>query len=449
MSSEKILIVNTELKYIDNILTSVRLLSNEDKDTTKLNNELSLIFEMLKDLDNKNIILSNEEMQKHEEQLISKHQEEMNRLNIQLDEVRNDCLKDIERQFKNKIDTLQFELETKEQLILKQMDMIKQNEETNKMKLQENNLNLEQRFQMDKEKLKHQNEMLENKISILENKLLDVETNIKETLNTKYQSDIKTIELKTQYELELLKKDLSIEQDKNKELQNQLNQNNDSLFKKLEEITENTSRKIRTTTDLGKSGEKMIMNILGNFYGHHHQYYKYEDCSGLPNKGDICLTINRDNSCLRGCIDSKNYSSTIPSREITKLSKDVDNVDNNYAFGIMVSIQDIGFANNKDNFEIINTKKGKPIIFIKNVEEHNYFVPLAINMILLEVEKNMINTNDKDKITKYNSFISYIKKDINGNIKKLTSVKKSLDQVMESTHKQLEQVENMVSLFVK
>jgi len=449
MSSEKILIVNAELKYIDNILTSVRLLSNEDKDTTKLNNELSLIFEMLKDLDNKNIILSNEEMQKHEEQLISKHQEEMNRLNIQLDEVRNDCLKDIERQFKNKIDTLQFELETKEQLILKQMDMIKQNEETNKMKLQENNLNLEQRFQMDKEKLKHQNEMLENKISILENKLLDVETNIKETLNTKYQSDIKTIELKTQYELELLKKDLSIEQDKNKELQNQLNQNNDSLFKKLEEITENTSRKIRTTTDLGKSGEKMIMNILGNFYGHHHQYYKYEDCSGLPNKGDICLTINRDNSCLRGCIDSKNYSSTIPSREITKLSKDVDNVDNNYAFGIMVSIQDIGFANNKDNFEIINTKKGKPIIFIKNVEEHNYFVPLAINMILLEVEKNMINTNDKDKITKYNSFISYIKKDINGNIKKLTSVKKSLDQVMESTHKQLEQVENMVSLFVK
>ena len=449
MSSEKILIVNTELKYIDNILTSVRLLSNEDKDTTKLNNELSLIFEMLKDLDNKNIILSNEEMQKHEEQLISKHQEEMNRLNIQLDEVRNDCLKDIERQFKNKIDTLQFELETKEQLILKQMDMIKQNEETNKMKLQENNLNLEQRFQMDKEKLKHQNEMLENKISMLENKLLDVETNIKETLNTKYQSDIKTIELKTQYELELLKKDLSIEQDKNKELQNQLNQNNDSLFKKLEEITENTSRKIRTTTDLGKSGEKMIMNILGNFYGHHHQYYKYEDCSGLPNKGDICLTINRDNSCLRGCIDSKNYSSTIPSREITKLSKDVDNVDNNYAFGIMVSIQDIGFANNKDNFEIINTKKGKPIIFIKNVEEHNYFVPLAINMILLEVEKNMINTNDKDKITKYNSFISYIKKDINGNIKKLTSVKKSLDQVMESTHKQLEQVENMVSLFVK
>jgi len=449
MSSEKILIVNAELKYIDNILTSVRLLSNEDKDTTKLNNELSLIFEMLKDLDNKNIILSNEEMQKHEEQLISKHQEEMNRLNIQLDEVRNDCLKDIERQFKNKIDTLQFELETKEQLILKQMDMIKQNEETNKMKLQENNLNLEQRFQMDKEKLKHQNEMLENKISILENKLLDVETNIKETLNTKYQSDIKTIELKTQYELELLKKDLSIEQDKNKELQNQLNQNNDSLFKKLEEITENTSRKIRTTTDLGKSGEKMIMNILGNFYGHHHQYYKYEDCSKLPNKGDICLTINRDNSCLRGCIDSKNYSSTIPSREITKLSKDVDNVDNNYAFGIMVSIQDIGFANNKDNFEIINTKKGKPIIFIKNVEEHNYFVPLAINMILLEVEKNMINTNDKDKITKYNSFISYIKKDINGNIKKLTSVKKSLDQVMESTHKQLEQVENMVSLFVK
>jgi len=462
---ERTIVVDCELKYVNDILSEIKLLNNKDKDTTKLNNELALIFQMLRDLDNKNIIMSNEEMKKYEEELLLSHQNnimviettfnnevsrlktEINRLNTLLDSTRIQCINDVDRQYKHKIETMEFELQTKNQLINKQIEMIKQNEDIIEKRLKENTLNMEQVFEMDRNKLKHQNEMLQDKITMLETQLVSNEMNIKETLSVIHQSELKTIELKSQCELELLKKDLLTEQDKNKELQQQIEQNSGLLMKKIEEITENTSRRNKTTTDLGKSGEKMVMDILGTFYGHHHQYYKYEDCSGLPNKGDICLTVNRNDNCFRGCIDSKNYSNTIPSREITKLSKDVDNVDNNYSFGIMISIQDIGFANNKENFEIITTKKGKPIIFIKNVGEHNYFVPLAINMLLLEIEKNLICSNDKDRINKYNSFIAYIKKDITGNIKKLTTVKKSLEQVMESTHKQLEQVENMVSLF--
>ena len=122
------------------------------------------------------------------------------------------------------------------------------------------------------------------------------------------------------------------------------------------------------STNKGKQGEAKMEVILSDIY----PSAEIINTSGMTACGDFIVTRKDKGKVL---IDTKDYSTVVPIKEVNKLITDVEN---NTCHGILIS-QNSGIAQ-KEDFEI-NVHNHKIIVFIHHARYDNTKIQMAFNII--------------------------------------------------------------------
>ena len=168
-----------------------------------------------------------------------------------------------------------------------------------------------------------------------------------------------------------------IKEEKNSDM-NQLSQKIEQkynyIFEKLYEMSEKNKaidlyfeRQLCPSTK-GDDGEKKLEPILHKTFPN----YSINKTASVGHSGDFIIS-KKD---LRILIDTKDYQTNIPKKEIKKLA---DDMDSNDCHGILVS-NNSGIAE-KDDFQINIHNQDKIIIFLHNVNYSGVKIKAAVNMI--------------------------------------------------------------------
>ncbi len=148
---------------------------------------------------------------------------------------------------------------------------------------------------------------------------------------------------------------------------------------------------VKTNTELGIIGEQFILAHLNKISNYNSEFLVY-DTSSCKDHGDICVEYKG----IKTCIEVKNYTNPIPSKEIEKYHNSLSLPD--YDIGLIISINEYGFAKeykikNPIDIKIIN---GKPSAYISNVDPEIIYPTINILMAILVNNKQYNNGNLED-----------------------------------------------------
>ncbi len=422
----KKLIIQSIVEYDENNnINSIEFINNDnDNIIEQLNNHLKLSFSVIKKCSIDMKCINNEE-------LTSIYEDKINNLISKLDNQTMDKEQKIEeltKYYNNEINSIRTRTQ-QETLRSLQFDIDIKNRENETMKTMITNL----QTQIDTI-YKNQNELIKNKETDLtmryDNKIEDLNVKICEL---KEQNNIVKIETEQRYTPIVSNLTTQIDELKDNLIEYKIiNQTLGTLDENIKSLSNRKSN-----FELGDEGEDYVCQILHQHYSHNPNV-RFQRCQNETGAGDIKLKLKINNNLFNGCIDPKNKKSAnqINKTEIEKLKKDVDNVKNDYSFGVLISIEENTFYNDIQNFDIIYTKNNKPIICIKNVLIYPDFIPIAIKLI----SQYLIETNNKDtnaELDKFKLLINSQVKSVNSNISSVKTIQSTLKTLTNSLNQQL------------
>jgi len=186
----------------------------------------------------------------------------------------------------------------------------------------------------------------------------------------------------------------------------------------------------KNSTELGKEFEKNISDFLHVSF----PLNKIEDVSKISRSGDIIFTM--DNDKTKVMIETKNYSGSIPKKEIDKFKRDLLQ-NHSYEWGIFITSSSPISGKKMLGFE--DFENGKKIIWLPSINNNLHLISYAIYLI-----KNIIQIERKysDKSVKKLDM-----KDINFNtfVKKQCDIYLELNKMMEIFSDKREQINNIIN----
>jgi hypothetical protein len=213
-----------------------------------------------------------------------------------------------------------------------------------------------QRLEMDiivqKETSKKMEERIEkmykSQVERLEKEIVFLSVQLKEKNNNKDIVDKEVEKVREKYDLLL----------KEKDKQNQLNR---EVFDKAEKMINKITSK--SASSLGEYGENVFEQLTETFKDF--SGYKIENKAKQGHKGDFHLFFDEFNIL----VDSKNYSSAVCKKEVTKIESDLMVNDNmNYAWMVSLNTNISGYDRFPIDHKWINTESGaKCVLFINNL----------------------------------------------------------------------------------
>ena len=221
----------------------------------------------------------------------------------------------------------------------------------------------------------------------------------------KKENEIKTNELRSEYEKKL------------------------EMYRlKLEEVT----KKNENSTIKGQIGEDWVFNELLRQF----PMAEIRDHHTKGHTGDFSI-IEED---MIGMIESKNYNRNVNKKEVDKFRKDMKENDS-YKYGIFLSLRR-GVVNRKDfSLEFI---MGKPVIFLHEVKENRKNIKTAYNICKL-ILKNMDCFDIKKEETQ--QLLKELIKSYTTNHKKITSSVKDFElQMTKQLDAQFEHFNQIINL---
>ena len=224
-------------------------------------------------------------------------------------------------------------------------------------------------------------------------------------MTEKKENEIKTNELRSEYEKKL------------------------EMYRlKLEEIT----KKNENSTIKGQIGEDWVFNELLRQF----PMAEIRDHHTKGHTGDFSI-IEED---MIGMIESKNYNRNVNKKEVDKFRKDMKENDS-YKYGIFLSLRR-GVVNRKDfSLEFI---MGKPVIFLHEVKENRKNIKTAYNICKL-ILKNMDCFDIKKEETQ--QLLKELIKSYTTNHKKITSSVKDFElQMTKQLEAQFEHFNQIINL---
>ena len=163
----------------------------------------------------------------------------------------------------------------------------------------------------------------------------------------------------------------------------------------------------------GQGGEQEVHGYLSQLYPSKEIY----NCSKEDNRGDYYLDID-DN--LRVMIESKDYTSNVPKKEIEKAIRDLE-INQDYHCGILISLRS-GIAT-KEDLSIEYTENNKPIVYLHKVSDNPEVLKLAISLLFCIV-RNELNNECQIDIQKE---CSILKSELNNILQNKKEFKKTLN----------------------
>ena len=446
---------NITTKYID--YTNLQVNNPEDKeDYDKKCEELNkLCISLLNNNIESNIKVNNE---KFNIKMTEKEQE----FKKKIEKLKNEKEK-LEKHYKIEIDNLEIECMTiKKEMNNKVVEIQKNKKDYIKKKLEiEKEFNENFNEKLNKE-LEHKNKILllenqnkimeitnkyENKLLNMENKyekdLLNIENNYEnEVENLEHISEKKLLNIENKYEKDLL----NIENNHENEIENleHTNETYQETIEKIQEENQNLQEELqkknkrKSNKEIGDIGELNVCKILDIYY-EKDRTIKYNQTLAYG-CADIKITIDRYN----GCIDTKDKSNefktkntkkTVGKKSIEKLKRDVNDLKNNFQFGILISNGQEKFYDNKKDFEYILNNK-KPIFFLKGINEEPEKLKILIEIIRYTLPTILSSHNDNE-LNKIKVKINKVSEKIRENIKLCNINKKNLELMKKNNNDNL------------
>lgn len=194
---------------------------------------------------------------------------------------------------------------------------------------------------------------------------------------------------------------VSIEKEKNENLNSKFEQNDILLKQSLQAIDELKKQKNANNYDKGKSGELYVKDLLqDSFYDF--ENFTIENTASKSHSGDYIMKFKQ----FSVIVDSKNYTNTVEKREIVKLEKDIANNSHiKVAWIISLNTPISGFSTYPVMYEIKNkvcycyinslNKQSNPIQFLRLVWYSCLF--LFERIICSDTDDNLLEKYKKNE----------------------------------------------------
>ena len=165
----------------------------------------------------------------------------------------------------------------------------------------------------------------------------------------------------------------------------------------------------------GQGGEMEVHGYLSKLYPSNEIY----NCSKEDHRADYYIEFE---SGVRIMIESKDYQSNVPKKEIDKAHRDLDE-NSDYNGAILVSLRS-GIAT-KGDLSIDYSEKDKPMVYLHNVSENPEVLKLAISLVYCII-KNKLNSDINIDVMKE---CSQLKKELGDIIQNKKEFKKSINNL--------------------
>jgi hypothetical protein len=181
---------------------------------------------------------------------------------------------------------------------------------------------------------------------------------------------------------------------------------------------------------LGKQGEATVLELLEGPVMTAFPYSYVKNMTSISHSADFHLWIMTESGKRKKLlIDSKKYTRSIDTKEITKLFKDID-ADEDAHGGILLSLE--ALICTKKQFQVSNTPKQKPVLFLtfKDIEAslHKDILCWGIQSLLA-----IIGETDQASREKLLENIDMFLDEINNSVKELDKVIQSQTKTLEAT----------------
>ena len=156
----------------------------------------------------------------------------------------------------------------------------------------------------------------------------------------------------------------------------------DDILDKLNQLLSDSFDKpkdlTQTSVALGNIAEEVVLSHLRNIEKVNQDFYVY-DTSSLTGCGDISVTTQN----IKFCIEVKNYTKPVPSKELDKFHNSVNLPD--YNAGIIIQVNDCGYARERLIKSPIDIRimNGKPVAYLTATDNQLLYpiITVLISMI--------------------------------------------------------------------
>jgi len=290
----------------------------------------------------------------------------------------------------------------------------------NESKIKERAKELTEYIQEDNNKLESKVLIQEKDISKKDSKIQALQEEI-DILRENRLEDIKhqvesSNESKNELIMELKEQNMSLKEEK-KEQCKIYEAREDKLRQELKEITiNNTNKNNKSSYENGIEGEKKLFELLRE-----ESEFCVKDTHGASHKGDAEVKYLE----MRLCIDAKQYKTTCPHKESSKLVEDVEK--NSYDGGVLIS-WDSGIYDPQTSTKIkdlIFNKiiNGKPYVFISQA---NSIPDSLLISAIKELKNNKISNDSLNTIQMNEKITEELASMIDCELKELDSSDKTL-----------------------
>lgn len=248
------------------------------------------------------------------------------------------------------------------------------------------------------------------------------------------RDQLKSYEIENKKKEESIKDEVKNEVDKMKEKYNLLLQEKDRQNQLNREVFDIAAKLVsknlnKSSSIIGDDGEQ-IFEYLSDEAFKDFQGYRIENKTKQAHKGDFHLFFDE----FKVLIDSKNYSSNVQKKEITKIEADL-NMNNNMDFAWMVSLNTNICEHNKFPISMkwVTTDIGiKCILFINNLldnKEPKNILRQAWSICneISKLTKKNGNFDDKNEELKYKERDSFLKKHIENLQENINQIKRNIN----------------------
>ena len=178
-----------------------------------------------------------------------------------------------------------------------------------------------------------------------------------------------------------------------------------------EEVSVHRAAATKSSHAIGKQGEATVWEMIETTVLPEFPYAEAKNMSGVSHAADFHLWVmGPSGKQVKMLIDSKKYKRAVNSEEINKLIADVDADDEAHA-GMLISLVSPIFT--KKQFEIRNTPKQKPILYISfhdiGDEFHRQLLCNGVRA-LIAVVNEMKEENRSDMIQQYDEIVAEVTK---------------------------------------
>ncbi len=185
--------------------------------------------------------------------------------------------------------------------------------------------------------------------------------------------------------------------------------------------------------NIGKAGEVKFIDICRGLPSN----YQVQDTSKQGKKGDFIITYSNTGTVKRCLVDIKNYSSTVPKKEIDKFYEDM--TFGSYDAGIIISYRSkfVGIADHVYIEESCLSSGKIPVMYLVSSDEE-----LILQSIELIIAKSIIQQTKDINIDRIESLIEHI----NSALTNSADVRRLLSELQTSIAKSIQKCqENLVT----